>query len=163
MKYFQIDGKIDEAMLNKFIDFCNQYETEECTIIVNSGGGKSTISTVMLHIINLNKQRFTLVSAGVYSAAFYIFYFAKCKRKIVIGSLGMIHKEYIDDVYINSNYKAIYPTDKCQIKNLKSIDDSWVYTFLTKKEAKQYKNSEDIYCTFERMTEIFPDVEVIHI
>jgi len=104
---------------------------------------------------------FTLISAGVYSAAFYIFYFAKCKRKIIEGTLGMHHKEYVANVAINSSYKAAYSNDHCQIKNMKCIDDSWGKDFLKKKENKRYKRGFDLFFTFKRMQQIFPDIEVI--
>ena len=156
-----MDGTIDEVMLSRFMDFCNNNGDEKCTIVINSGGGKSTIATVILDMINSNSKKFTLVSAGCYSAAFYIFYFSKCKRKLVHGSLGMHHKEYLKGICINSDRKPFYDSDKCEIKNLKSIDDSFSYKFLSKKEAKMYDKSYDIYFTFKRMTEIFPGIEII--
>ena len=161
MKYFQLEGTINEELTTKFMDFCNNNLSEDCTVVINSGGGKSTLATVILDIINSNVDKFTLVSAGAYSAAFYIFFFAKCKRKIINGSLGMHHKEYLKDIYINSDKKAIYSTDKCQIKNLKNIDDSWAKGFLTKRERKGYDKSYDVYFTFKRMKKIFSNVEVV--
>ena len=32
---------------------------------------------------------------------------------------------------------------------------------MTKKERLSYKNDDDVYFTFNRMKEIFPDVEII--
>jgi len=161
MKYFQMDGTIDEAMLTRFMDFCNSYPSEKCTIVINSGGGMGCTSTMILNIINSNRKRFTLVSAGVYSAAFCIFYHAKCEKKIIYGSVGMHHKEYLKNIIIGMKGKVIYSDDKNSIKNIKLIDDSFSHEFLTKKELKTYNKSYDVYFTFKRMTEIFPNAEII--
>lgn len=161
MKYFQLEGTINEELLTKFMDFCNNNLSEDCTIVINSGGGKCNISTVILNIINAHSDKITLVSAGVYSAAFYIFYFAKCKRKIVYGSLGMHHKDYINDISINPSGTPKFKEDVCQVENIKSIGDRFTNKFLSKEEKEKYKKSEDVYFTFKRMTEIFPDIEII--
>lgn len=102
-----------------------------------------------------------MISAGVYSAAFYIFFFAECKRKIIYGSLGMHHKEYLKNVYINEKGKPKYNDDVCQIENLKIIKGNFLSKIMTKKERLSYKNDDDVYFTFNRMKEIFPDVEII--
>lgn len=163
MRYFQLDGIIEESLLSKFMDFCNTYPEDECTIVINSGGGKTTLSEVVLSIINSNSGRFTLISAGCYSAAFYIFYFAKCKKRIAKQSLGMIHSEYVRDLCMNAKGKTIYDEDRCQVKNFKTCDgDLFVESFLTKTEMKKYKKGEEVYFTFKRMKEIFPDVEVLN-
>ena len=161
MKYFQLEGTIDESLVSKFMDFCNNNLSDDCTIVINSGGGKSTLATVILDIINSNADRITLISAGVYSAAFYIFYFAKCKRKIIYGSLGMHHKEYLKNIYITEKGKPKYQDDICQIENLKSVRDNFLKKIMTKKEKFIYNNDDDVYFTFDRMKEIFPTVEIV--
>ena len=161
MKYFQLEGTIDESLVTRFMEFCNNNLSEECTIVINSCGGKSTLATVILDIINSNSEKITLISAGVYSAAFYIFFFAECKRKIIYGSLGMHQKEYLKNVYINEKGKPKYNDDVCQIENLKIIKGNFLSKIMTKKERLSYKNDDDVYFTFNRMKEIFPDVEII--
>ncbi len=143
------------------MDFCNNNTSEEWTIVINSGGGKSTLATMILSIINSNSDKITFISAGCYSAAFYIFFFAKCKRKIIHGSLGMHHREYLKGNYINDKGKPKYNDDICQIENLKSVRDNFLKKVMTKKEKVIYNNDDDVYFTFKRMTEIFPTVEII--
>jgi len=161
MKYFQLEGTINEELVTRFMDFCNNNLSDDCTIVINSGGGKSTLAKVVLDIINSNADKITLISAGVYSAALYIFFFAKCKKKIVYGSLGMHHKEYLKDMYITSDGKPKYYDDICQVKNLKTLRDNFLFKFMSKKEKSIYAKSDDVYFTFKRMTEIFPNVEII--
>lgn len=161
MKYFQLEGRIDETLVTKFMEFCNMNLSEECTIVINSGGGKSTLAKVILCIINENSEKITLISAGCYSAAFYIFFFAKCKKKIVYGSLGMHHMEYLSDVCINEKGKPKYGEDICQIENLKSIRDNFLKNSMTKKEKSIYNNNDDVYFSFNRMKELFPNADII--
>lgn len=161
MKYFQLEGIINEELLTKFMDFCNNYLHEDCTVVINSSGGKNNLATVILDIINSNTSKFTLVSAGCYSAAFYIFYSAKCKRKIIKGSIGMYHKSFAKDINVDSDSKPVYYEDKCLIDNFKDIDNSFILNLLTPKEKKLFQKNDDVYFTFKRMTEIFPDVEVV--
>lgn len=161
MKYFQLEGIIKEDLLNNFMNFWNTNHEDDLTVVINSGGGKSTLMSVILHIINANHDKFTLISAGCYSAAFELFYFAKCKKSIIYGSIGMCHKEYLNDISINADNKPVYRTDECQIKNLDCFQDQWILKILNEKEKRRYKKSDDVYFTFKRMTEIFPAVPVI--
>lgn len=161
MKYFQLEGRIDESLVTRFMEFCNSNISEECTIVINSAGGKNILAIMILDIINSHSEKMTLISAGVYSAAFYIFFYAKCKRKIIYGSLGMHHKGYLKDVYINESGKPKYQEDICQIENLKSIKGNYLEKFMTKKEKLLYNNDDDVYFTFNRMKEIFPTIEII--
>lgn len=161
MKYFQLEGIINEGLVTSFMDFCNNNITEECTIVINSAGGKSTLATVILDIINSHSEKITLISAGVYSAAFYIFFYAKCKKKIIYGSLGMHHKCYLKDVFINEKGKPKYQEDICQIENLKSTKSNYLENFMTDEEKVLFDNDDDVYFTFNRMKELFPTVEII--
>lgn len=161
MKYFQLEGIINEELLTRFLDCCNNNPDEEITVYINSNGGKTLLCTIITDIINHNSDRFTLVSCGSYSAAFDLFYHAKCKKKIVNQSMGMQHKEFLRDISINSDGKYVYTSDKYENKNNKTLDDSYIKEFMTKKEQKKYKKGDDIYFTFKRMKEIFPEAEII--
>ena len=161
MKYFQLEGIINESLVTRFMDFCNNNISEECTIVINSSGGKSTLATLVLDIINTHAEKITLISAGVYSAGFYIFFFAKCRRKIIYGSIGMHHREYLKDIYINEKGKPKYQEDICQIENLKCVRNNFLEKAMTKKEKFLYNSDDDVYFTFNRMKELFPNVEII--
>ena len=161
-KYFQMEGLIDELQLTKFMEFCNIYLPDNaCTVVINSGGGKSTLAEMIVEIINSHSENFTLVSAGCYSAAFSIFKFVKCQKKIIKGSLGMYHKEYLRDVFINKDNKPTNYSDLCQIENFNCIDESWFEAMLNRKEKAIYRRGEDVYFTFKRMVELFPEASVV--
>jgi hypothetical protein len=162
MKYFQLEGIINEELLNNFFHFLNTNPDECYTIVINSVGGKSTLSYFLLDVINQQQEKFTLVNTGAYSAAFFIFYFARCKKKLVHGSLGMYHKEYLRDISISSDKQTRYNEDTCQYKNLNCIDEKFVQDFMNKKELGLFNRSEDVFFTFERMKQIFPNAEIVH-
>ena len=122
---------------------------------------KKIIKKHNIDIINTHAEKITLISAGIYSAAFYIFFFAKCRRKIIYGSIGMHHREYLKDIYINEKGKPKYQEDICQIENLKCVRNNFLEKAMTKKEKFLYNNDDDVYFTFNRMKELFPNVEII--
>jgi len=161
MKYYQLNGIIDEQLVTSFMEFCNNNLQDDCTIVINSGGGKSTLAAVVLDMINSNADKITLISAGAYSAALYVFFFAKCKKKIIYGSIGMYHSQYLKDVYINEKGNPKYEDDICQVENLKSTTNRFLSKFMTKKEKSLYNNHKDVYFTFKRMKKIFPDAEIV--
>lgn len=161
MKYFHLNGIINEELLDKFIQFRNENEFEEWTIVLNSGGGKSNLTQVILYEINSRPQT-VLISTGIYSASFVIFYFAKCIKKITEGSIGMVHLR-ANDIRIQSHGKPEFSEDECIVKNHKETRDIdyAVEAFMTKSEIRRYRKGGDIYFTFKRMKEIFPDAEII--
>lgn len=161
MKYFQLEGSINGDLLTKFMDFCNSYPNDEWTIVINSPGGYTNVACIILDIINNYAEKITLISAYSSSAAFTLFYFAKCKRRMIYGSLGMHHNEYIKEVIITENGTPKYDIDKCHIKNMKALSHNYLSKVMTKKELKKYNNNNEVYFTFKRMKQIFPDVEII--
>ena len=81
---------INADSLSKVIDFTNQLiENERYGIIyLNSNGGSSMHKDAILDIINVNSKLFKLVGYGrLCSAAFDLFFSAKCDRKLVDGTL----------------------------------------------------------------------------
>jgi hypothetical protein len=63
-----------------------------------------------------------------------------------------------------SNGQPTYSEDENIIKNWKErVKDEveFVEKFMTPSELKRYKRGNDVYFTFKRMKEIFPDVEII--
>ena len=162
MKYFHLNGIIDEDLLDKFIEFANENESEDWTIILNSGGGKQNLSQVILYEINRRKEKVVLISTGIYSSSFVIFYFAKCQKKMTAGSIGMIHLRS-SEIRMQSNGKPEYAEGICVMSNWKVSDeiDSFVEAFLIKAELKEYRRGNDVYFNFKRMKEIFPEAEII--
>lgn len=162
MKYFHIEGKIDRELLNKFLLFCNENGNEAWTIVINSVGGMSTVANCILYVINSRFKKCNLICLDAYSAAFYILYNAKCKKTIVKTAKGMYHLAAAE-MYMSSNIKPSYTEDECIIKNWEQdkTDLGFAKKFMTPSEFKKFKQGSDIYFTFKRMCEIFPDAEII--
>lgn len=163
MKYFHIDSEINKELLNRFLEFANNNENEDWTINIYTSGGATVMAKSILYIINQRKDRVTLFCCEAYSAGFELFYDAKCRKVIVQKGKGMIHMNS-SDISIQSNGKPSYSEGACIIKNWeqdKKEDRSWIKQILTKKEYKRYKKGWDVYFTFKRMKEIFPNAEII--
>jgi len=163
MKYFHIDSKIDKELLNKFLDFCNSNGEDEWTIIIYTVGGWVCMGKTILRIINLRKDKVTLILHEAYSSGFYIFYEAKCKKVMCSNGKGMIHIASAE-MSVDADCNPRYSEDACIIKNWKQSkkeDDNWAKSFLTNKEFKKYKKGVEVYFTSKRMKQIFPDAEII--
>jgi hypothetical protein len=162
MKYFNLSGTIDDSILTRFLDFYNQNNQDEITIVIDSGGGRVACSNVILSIVNDNPAKFTLLNIGSFSSAFCIFYYAKCKKLLSKGSIGMIHMAMVKDVIVDERGKYPYPSDECNVKNAIAMSDKrWCRKFMTEKEFSDYKKGKDVYFTFKRMKEIFPAAKTI--
>lgn len=163
MKYFHFNGEINEKSLDDFLQFINENEIGELVIVLNLVGGKKNLTRVLLDIININSHRVTLISCGCYSASFFLFYKAKCKKKMTEDNVGMMHYSSTN-INTMSNGQPTYSEDENIIKNWKErVKDEveFVEKFMTPLELKKYKKGNDVYFTFKRMKEIFPDVEII--
>ena len=162
MKYFHLGEEILEVLISKFIDFYNEYQKEPITIILNSAGGIVSYSDFLVDLINNNAKKITITNLGCYSAAFQLFYKATCKKKMVDGTIGMLHLSYVKDVQISSLNKPVLKEDIIHIKNLSRYQDvAFAEQFMNKSEIARFKKCEDVYFSFERMKEIFPDAEII--
>lgn len=163
MKYFHIDSQIDKELLNKFLEFANNNIEENWTIVIYTVGGTNVFAKSILHIINQRKDKVSIICNEAYSAGFCILYGAKCKKYLTQDCRGMIHMRSAD-INMQPTGKPSYTEDRCLIKNWKhhkSEDYNWIKKFMTDKEIKRYKRGNDIFFTFKRMKEIFPDAEII--
>lgn len=162
MKYFHLHGDIYEGLMVKFYEFCNQYESEDWTISIFSGGGATAIGKTIIHIINQRKSRVTLICHEAYSSAFDIFYNSNCKKILTRTCKGMYHFSSAK-MYMQPTLKPEFKEDRCIVQNWK--DSDWqiemANKFLTDKEMKKFKKGDDIYFTFNRMKIIFPNAEII--
>lgn len=162
MKYFFIDSRIDEALLNKFFQFANENPDDDWIISIWSAGGMTTIAKAVLYIINSRKDRVTLICNEVYSAAFEIFYFAECKKVLTRECKGCIHFSAAD-IRLMSNGKSMDGENLCIMQNWKEDKSGSVLAkkILTKDEFKDFNNGYDVYLTTKRMKQIFPQAELV--
>lgn len=162
MKYFFLDSRIDEVLLNKFFVFANDNMDYDWTITIWSTGGMTGMAKTILYIINSRKERVTLICNEAYSAAFEIFYFSDCKKVITKECKGCVHYS-ASDIRLMRNGKTNDAEHACILRNWQEDKNStkWVRKVLTKEENKKFNLGEDIYFTTKRMKEIFPNAEVI--
>ena len=162
MKYFHLEGEINDELLTKFYEFCNSYEDNDWTISICSGGGFTTIGKTIVHLINQRPKRVTLICQEAYSSAFEIFYRSKCKRILTGFCKGMFHLNSAK-MYMQSNLKPEFIEDRCIMQNWKdsNTNTEMAEEFLTTKELIKFKKGQDIYFSLERMKKIFMFAEVI--
>jgi ATP-dependent protease ClpP protease subunit len=161
MKYFQISGKICAEQYDKFLQFINENDSD-ISIDLNSDGGEVYIACRMLNIINENIDRITLTHIMSGSCMFYLFYKAKCKKQIVKGSEAMYHLWFMRDVTIDQKKQMPFPDDRARVKAMKHLRFSQQpKEMMTKKERKQFNRSQDVWFSFKRLKEIFPEAQII--
>lgn len=161
MKFFQLAGQINTDLLDSFIEFINENEDQKKTVILRSDGGYDLVAKALTYVINSNKENCFLIANCVLSAAFSIFYKAECKKAIIMSSMGMIHRSY-NKIEFNSDGKPTYKEGEVMLKNWKEnngFEDD--YPFMTKQEKNFFEKGDDVYFTFNRMKEIFPEAEII--
>lgn len=147
---YNFESNIDEISTQKLIDFINQNQGE-LAIFLNSGGGKMESAALILEILDVEKHTL-IANGGVYSAAFWIFYQFKGKKKILPGTIAMWHQlssetrinvdgkpTYTEGVYTRKRYKIEW---KSELKFAKSI--------MTSKQLKRYKKGLDVYFLHEQ-------------
>lgn len=152
--------KIDPELLDKFINIVNNPDNEKIVIYLNSGGGSPFVSDVMIDIINKNINRFVIIANDLIgSSAFDLFFKSKCDRRIMPGTIGMYHQSY-SSIDISENHKPAYQIDKAYYVRMNKVFYPEGIEFvsklgLTKKEFKHYKNGDDLYFQYDRLTELF--------
>lgn len=155
---FQIKGKLDLDLLERFTECVNQ-DYKKITIYLNCTGGSVSAYEVMTDIVNENPERFDIIAInGILSAGFMFFFKCKCKKRILRNTIGMIHQGH-QDITLNDNQKPTYVIDYVYKKRMK-IEHKQGIEFvksigLTKKEFKKYKRGDDVYFQYERLVELF--------
>lgn len=163
MKGFLFNGEFDADGIQSIINFVNANEGE-LSIGIWSGGGRLEPTMFLTDFLNFHKDRITLTAvAGVFSAAFELFYFFKGKKKLHFGSKGMTHygQMMIRYKWNNDTTDAEYKIDKDFFSQQKKRTDKEGAKFMTVDELKRFKKGEDVYFDFNRMKEIFPNAEII--
>ncbi len=90
MKTFFIDGTVNKDMSALFRD-CLEYPGD-IQIFFESSGGSIRQASEIIHMLNQNADRVTLIANHeISSSAWMIFFYSKCKRDVIEGTLGMIH------------------------------------------------------------------------
>jgi ATP-dependent protease ClpP protease subunit len=158
MKHHSIIGRIDAESYNSLINFLNESQGEQKSILINSGGGEIAYCYATLHAIEKVSHEIELVGCnGVYSAAFEIFYKFSGKKVLLPYCKGMTHRPMLG-VSLTDSLQTAFREDDCQKRTLKDNQQNLIdecSKFLTPKEMKDYKRGVDVYFTYNRMKEIF--------
>lgn len=127
-------------------------------IYFSSGGGDFNPSQVITDMINSRPDTLLIGARFLGSSAFEIFFNATCHRKLLQGTLGMMHQS-TSSIELNENGQPCYREDtarKILIKNFLKPRTLELCKNLgmTEKETLQIvKHNNDLYFQPERMAE----------
>lgn len=163
MKYFSMANPINEELLEKFLGFYNQYQSEPCKIILNTRGGSTYISDIFISMIN-EMPDVTLLIHAAYSSGFEIAYNAKCKKQLSKTARGMYHLGKAD-MSLAIDSKPYYDEDINHAKGFvveMKASNMLAKKVMTKAEFNSYKVKRDeVWFDFKRMKQIFPDAKIL--
>jgi len=158
---FVLQEKIEPEVGQAFVEAVNKAEpTEVINIYLNSAGGNIFTMQMILSIINSDPhERFILIGLGdIQSAAFELFFRAKCTKSLLLGTVGMFHRSYAGmDITSSGRPKT---ADGRSIVEWLKITEGYDLDFMqncvnfTTEEIEKYMNDEDVYFMPSRMEEL---------
>lgn len=154
MKYFAIDGDINQQMLERFTEFYNK-GYEKISISLSTDGGDNWIGEVIIDMIN-NHPDATLIVQRAWSTGMAIAVQSKCKKTITSTCTGMYHYS-TRQIWINDLGKPAYGSSIDNMKHLpykKALSEKFARNIMNKKEFKKFKKDKDVYFGYKRMCEI---------
>lgn len=164
MKYYNWTEEITNESFLKFCEFINNNQREDITLYFKTEGGSPNICNALVAMIDKHVKKI-IVTGGVYSGGFSIIYHTKVPVVFTKGIMGMWHYAIYTNFAISvRKSEATYTEDIAKIKNNKVFkkDGLWLAKkVMTKKELRSFEKDKDVYFTFKRMKEIFPNAEVI--
>lgn len=159
VKRFYWNDDIDEEMFDLFLNFYNELpEGVSVEVWLNSNGGQCIVAEMMKDLFeSFDKDKFTLIACGnIFSAAFDLFVTVDCTKRIIPGTIGMVHttskrvsirpgKGHIKLDFSEEKliYKIKYPIIEQVEAKLPSI--------LTAEEMQAYENDKDVFFTTEEI------------
>lgn len=154
-----LNGEFTDALLDKFIENYNKIDKDSpIKIYLSSNGGIISIGTILLDIINNNKENITLVAGGeIMSAAFDLFFFSECKKELLKDTTGMAHYGWTI-MSVNENGKPTEDFEKFLLKEMKdnkaSNIDKYKELGLTIAELNKIKIGKNCYFNYTRLKEL---------
>lgn len=154
----RIEGELILEVYEKFIDSFNKIPLDRnITVYISSEGGDLWIGEEILDVLNTHKDNIELVvSAQVSSGAFEVAYKFKGKKRVLPGSMSVLHL-YTDTFkyreLLKKNSYARWSKDVCLVRVIKEFN-KMIETFLTKDEIKRINKGEDLYIHTDRLSEI---------
>jgi hypothetical protein len=158
MKSFFLE-QIDTEAFKSFIEFCENNEWSDIRVFIDSSWWSMT--TTELFLREFKEKNLTLIAWNwIYSAWFDLFYRYTWKKMMTIYTKWMVHRPVINArVEINTDGSMVLLWEEEAIR-ISTVYNDYQH-LLTEEEKHKYKLGIDIYLPFNRMREIFPDIEVI--
>lgn len=159
MKYIRYSGAITDENISEVLEAINNIPNDESiTIYLDSEGGECTAASVLLDVIDENKDRIILKPLWVIaSSAFNICYNTKAKVKLLGDVWGAVHvtsklsefRDVLNPEEFDHHYAKWYRKDfKKDVKELSALG-------LDEKEIDQIKQGKTIIINPTRMQTIF--------
>lgn len=153
--YFTEDFETDSIsnLLDRISYVINETD-KACVIYLDSLGGSWSAYRALLHYINENKARISIVVTDqASSVAFDLIYNFEGNITILDGSYSIVHR--LSSRFSDSKLHDTSSMDYKAKKNLDSLNTP--YSFLDKYEKEDFLNGKDVFLDSDRLKEILED------
>lgn len=163
-KVFRL-GEFNEENLDEFISFVNKYPDDKWNIIVNCSGGSNWIYDQFLYLLNLNKDKTTLIIGEISSNGFCLFLNFKGEIILTSSANGMYHLSCTypsilvngkNKVSAKSNYEIVSNREMKHIYNSQIMECK---KFMTEKELTELKKGHDMYYAYTDLKRILKKIK----
>lgn len=171
-KHILLVGSMNDEMASKlaleassfYFDANGLEKQQNISIHISSCGGNVEAEKAMLHIINSQPERFTIVANGeISSAAFGLFYRCNCAKTILPGTIGMYHLARTS-IEISLNGKGFFDADKFHLKNFrKGFKEELVWCEslgISARDIELIAKGHDVYFTTEQLQEFLNNQKI---
>ena len=163
MKYYHIEGEMNDEQVQKFILFVNDNEGP-LVLYLDSEGGYCASALIFLDIINREPERFELVASHIIlSCAFELFFNAACKKVVSPETIGAYHLTG-NTARVNAAGLINDPLSAFKAAETKRTGKRDALEFCTRvgmnqKEVETILRGKDVFFTPERLNELLANVE----
>lgn len=161
-----LEGTVNSEMVDKLIEHYNKLEfinaetnLETLTIYFKSGGGENASASVIIDLINNNKENTILIAYDqILSNGFKIFFEVICPKRIVPHTIGMYHLTSHPNIIIYEGHTL--ETDpyidfvKANMKGFNYLESVHKLVDFTEKELKDLKSNQDVWITEKRLNQM---------
>lgn len=160
MNTLYIDGVLSVDMLKTVASFITYVGPK--TLYMSLDGGSIGLARTLLDMINHTDDLTIVGTDRLYSAGLYVYTYCERPKRLVDGTRGMWHQG-VYEVEINTDGKPTYISDKFNL-SIHTRHHNDIILALAKKlsftdrEVKHIEKGKDVYFSYERMKEMFPDV-----
>lgn len=161
MLKYQLKGEIDSKATKAFTKFINEYEIKDLHIIIDSLGGDNSEIQNFIFLINSLEDNVTLIASSMIgSAAFEIFVLAECKKRILPFTGAMYHG-LKSQIFFDHNGNPCDEHEKYKFELLVSSKEITKnvceLSNMNDEEINLIMQGKDVYFTWDRLKEMFPE------